>query len=57
MKSTKARPKDTSSRTPSFRIQHIRDVTSVAIRAAKFLLSSRRFRKSVGEFSTIGCFK
>ncbi|SRR6266480_1051228 len=32
-----------------FRVQHIRDVTSVAIRAAKFLLLSRRFRKSVGE--------
>ena len=40
-----------------FRVQHIRDVTSVAIRAAKFFLLSRRFRKSVGEFSTIGMFQ
>jgi hypothetical protein len=39
-----------------FRAQHIRNVTSVAIRADKFLLLIRRFRKSVGEFYTIGCF-
>jgi len=56
MKSTKARPKDASA---GLRVsgQHIRDVTSVAIRAAKFLVTSRRFPKSVGEFSIIECFK
>jgi hypothetical protein len=35
----------------------IATIRRLAIRAAKFLLLSRRFRRSVGEFPTIECFR
>jgi len=50
-------PKDASSRTTSFGSSIFAMLRRLAIRAAKFLPLSRRFRKSVGEFSTIECFK
>jgi hypothetical protein len=57
MKVEQSPPKDASSWTTSFGSSIFAMLGRLAIRAAKFLLLSRRFRKSVGEFSTIECFK